>query len=243
MPSEAGDMKILGNFRKLIEIVSAEPNYKPSNEDIKIPALNALDEEATAASEDVSAKNAPNKTAVRERAEAYELLPVRGRQVKNVAKASGAGAAAIKNLDTPLRKLSGGRATPKTKPEANTPAGDDQKEQRSVSQMSYDNQAGNWRTVIALVKELTTYQPNETELKVTALEAFADDLEAKNDAVIATSVPLNKARARRDELIYLADGGVVKRAGLVKAYVKGAFGTASPIYKQIRGLEFKAKKN
>src|SRR5688500_889143 len=101
-------MKVLGNFRKLIEIVSANPNYKPSNDDIKIPALEALDASATAAAEDVDVKNAPNKTAMQARGEAFDLLSVRGRQVRNVAKASGASPAAIKGLDTPLRKLSGG---------------------------------------------------------------------------------------------------------------------------------------
>jgi hypothetical protein len=29
MPAESGDNKLLGNFRKLVDIVYADPNYNP----------------------------------------------------------------------------------------------------------------------------------------------------------------------------------------------------------------------
>ena len=78
-------------------------------------------------------------------------------------------------------------------------------------------------------------------MKIAGLEAYADELAAKNDAVITTLVQLNQARARRDDLIYSTDNSVVNTALLVKAYVKGAFGASSPIYKQLRGLQFKTR--
>jgi hypothetical protein len=31
MPSESGDLKLKGNFRKLIDLISADADYKPSN--------------------------------------------------------------------------------------------------------------------------------------------------------------------------------------------------------------------
>ena len=31
MATESGDKKLLGNFRKLIDEVSADPNYNPAN--------------------------------------------------------------------------------------------------------------------------------------------------------------------------------------------------------------------
>jgi len=39
MPSESGDMKLLGNFRKLTDFVSADPNYNPANQKIAIAGL------------------------------------------------------------------------------------------------------------------------------------------------------------------------------------------------------------
>jgi len=34
MPNESGDLKLLANFRKLIDLVSADTDYKPSNADV-----------------------------------------------------------------------------------------------------------------------------------------------------------------------------------------------------------------
>lgn len=78
-------------------------------------------------------------------------------------------------------------------------------------------------------------------MKIAALEAFADELDAKNNAVITTGVALAQARTLRDQLLYTNPDSVVNNALLVKAYVKGAFGSDSALYKQIKGLEFSRK--
>ena len=41
MASESGDMKLLGNFTRLIELVSVNPDYNPANLSLKVSALNA----------------------------------------------------------------------------------------------------------------------------------------------------------------------------------------------------------
>jgi hypothetical protein len=240
MTTEGGHLKVLSNFHKLIEFVSADPNYNPSNPLIIVSALQAKETATSAAMDDVANKNAPHKTATRERAEAFEPLAPLGRQVRNIAKASGESDAALANLDTPLRKLSGGRASAKIKDDPNTPE-DESEGQHSASQMSYDNRTGHWRSLIALVKELTKYGPNEPHLKVTALEEVADDIEAKNNAALTTYVAVNQSRTLRDQLLYTNEDSVVNLAALVKAYVKGAMGSSSPLYKLIKGLNFGRK--
>lgn len=40
MASESGDMKLIGNFGQLIELVSLDPNYNPANPALPAPALN-----------------------------------------------------------------------------------------------------------------------------------------------------------------------------------------------------------
>lgn len=37
--SEPGDNKVIGNFRKLIDEVSADPGYDPANDKLKVTAL------------------------------------------------------------------------------------------------------------------------------------------------------------------------------------------------------------
>jgi len=41
MANETGDMKLLGNFRKLIDRVKNEPDYKPSNAALTAAAMDA----------------------------------------------------------------------------------------------------------------------------------------------------------------------------------------------------------
>ncbi len=64
MPTESGDMKLLGNFRKLIDHVSGETTYKPSNDILKPAGLEAQYTAAQAATRDVPANMAAYKAAI-----------------------------------------------------------------------------------------------------------------------------------------------------------------------------------
>lgn len=238
MASEAGDMKLLGNFRKLIDQVSAEPNYQPANAIITTAGLEAHYTAARAAVDGVSTNMAPNKVAINERQAAFDQLPGLVRRSRNMLKASGASKDIIADAETLVRKLTGARKSPKIKDDPNTPASEATK-QNSASQMSFDNQLGNFGAYVSILANVPSYKPNEADLKLTALKAVSADLEAKTNAVSSTFVPLTQARGVRDQLLYLNEESVVNRALLAKAYAAGALGTGSQLYKQIKGLKFK----
>ncbi len=161
-----------------------------------------------------------------------------------MAKASGADQPILDDLDTFRRKLSSQPKAKAPKDDANTPGneGGTSTVTHSTSQLSYDNQVGNVEGMLALLSNITLYNPNEDQLKIASLQAFATELRAANNAVSATFVPLSQARATRDELLYTSEDSVVNIAKLVKAYVSAAFGTQSPLYKQIKGLKFERKR-
>ncbi len=75
MANEKGDMKLLGNFRKLIDSVAAAPNYKPSNTRLEVANLETQYDDALASVEDIPVKMAPNKVAINNRQTAYEAIP------------------------------------------------------------------------------------------------------------------------------------------------------------------------
>jgi len=243
MPGESGDLKLLGNFRKLIDLVSADPNYKPSNASLTPAALNAQHTAGLAAANDVPAKLTLNMTAISDREEAFgDVSPLMTR-VHGVAKASGASDAQVEDLNSFKRKLTSKRKA-KTKAEvAGAPgAGTTESESsRSSAQLGYDNLVGHIRGYLGVLGTMPAYNPNEADLKLLALNLFADGLQAKNDAVSSTFVPLSQARGLRDQLLYQADNSVVNTAALAKQYVKGAFGTQSQLYKQVKGLDFKRR--
>jgi hypothetical protein len=237
MASESGDKKLIGNFRKLIDECAADPAYNPANDDLKIPALEAQHTAGDAAVSGMAVARAPNKLAITDRESGFGGLRPLAVRSRNFLKASGAPKGVLDDAETFIRKLGGGRKTPKIVDDPDTPE-DESKKSSSASQMSYDNQTGNFQSYIEIVKNVTSYNPNEADLKVTALIALAASLTAKNNAVSTTTADLNQARGARDQLLYLADDSIVNTALLVKAYVKAALGTQSQLFKQIKGLKF-----
>ena len=244
MTTESGDMKLLGNFRKLIDHVSVETTYKPSNDDLKPAALEARYTAALATTQDVPASMAAYKAAINDRQSAYDALDRIVMRARNMLKASGADKNTLDNAETHVRKLLGRRKTAKAKADPNAATADPKTPApaaaatHSASQLSFDNKAGNFDAFIEVVATVADYKPNEADLKVTALRALSNDLKSKNNAVSSTFAPLSQARGKRDQLLYEAEDSVVNTALLVKAYVSAAFGTSSQLYKQIKGLKF-----
>jgi hypothetical protein len=241
MATESGDKKLLGNFRKLIDEVSADPNYNPANSKLKTSALETQYTAGDASVSALSAARAPNKLAITDRETAFSGLRTLAVRSRNFLKASGAPKPVTADAETFIRKLSGGRKSPKPKadPKSNPAAPAVAiPTSHSSSQMSYDNQVGHFEAYIEVVKNVAAYKPNEAELKVAALTAFAADLMAKSNAVSITSATLSQARGQRDRLLYLDEYSIVNTALLVKAYIQAALGTKSQLYKNVKGLEF-----
>ncbi len=239
--SESGDKKLIGNFRKLIDEAAAEPNYNPANTKHKVPALETQYTAADAAVAAVAAARAPDKLAKTDREDAFRSLRALVVRSRNFLKASGAPQGVVDDAETFVRKLGGGRKSAKLKDDPATPQ-DESKQggagSGSASQLSYDNQIGNFESYIEIVKNVSAYNPNEADLKVTALTALAASLTAKSNTVSTTSAALDQARGIRDRLLYLDDDSVVNTARLVKAYVQAALGSASQLFKKIKGLQF-----
>jgi hypothetical protein len=238
MPTESGDLKLLGNYRKLIDLVSADANYNPANAAIDKAALAAHYTASQATVDDVSAKHAPSKMATSDRQAAYEPLSGLMRRSFNMLKASGAPQGVLDDAQTHLRKVIGTRKSPKISDDEAT-QGSEGAKQQSASQMSFENRRGNVAAYVAILANVPSYNPNENDLKVASLQALAANLDAKNSAVSAAYAPLSQARGVRDGMLYLNDDSMVSRAALVKAYVQAAFGRDSQLFKQIKGLDFR----
>src|SRR5882724_8321337 len=134
MATESGDAKLLGNFSKLIEFVSVNPDYNPANPSLKVPALNAQKAAAVDVVADIGAQEAPYKAAVNSRLEGFEGLPPIVSRAGNMFKASGAGQGSENNLKTAARKITGRRKMAKVKDDPNTPENEASKN-HSVSQL------------------------------------------------------------------------------------------------------------
>lgn len=245
MPNEAGDMKLLDNLSQLIEHLLTEPKYKPSNPALKTPALQTQLAASLAAVKNVNDSLAVNKVAVNDRAQAFETLALLIVRSRNVLKASGASKELLAQAEAAVRKVLGRRKGNKAETSATPPpAGTPQKPaaSHSASQTSFANQVGNFQAFLSIVGQVAGYAPQEADLKLAALEAFAADLITKNDAVNAGAASVGLARGTRDALLYSNEDSAVAVALLVKAYVSGALGSDSRLNKLIKGLRFPRKR-
>ncbi len=109
---------------------------------------------------------------------------------------------------------------------------------RSAAQTSRDQQIEHVGRMLALLQSAPHYQPNETDLQISTLQQYLEQLRATNSDVIAEEVALSNARLQRNALLYGEKTGIYFVAKDVKLYVKSAFGATSPQYKQISGLQF-----
>src|SRR6185436_6219037 len=117
MANETGDMKLLGNFRKLIDRVKNEPNYQPSNPALTAPAMEAQHAGGLAAVQELATHLGGHKVIVTERETGFDELRPLLTRVHNLVKASGAPPSVIEDLSTFKRKLSGARKKAKAKAE------------------------------------------------------------------------------------------------------------------------------
>ena len=240
MANETGDMKILGNFRRLVDFVTADALYNSSNEDLKISNLETSLSGGRAAVEDIAVKMAPHKMAINARQEGYKNALAVLRGSRNILKSSGASQAVIDDANTFVQKALGIRISKKKQDDPNTPE-NEALENHSASQRSFDAILGHLRNYIEIVKNEPLYNPNETQFKVATLEALAEELETLNNAVSATFVPLSSARGTRDAKLYSGPKNLCDLAQSVKDYVKAVHTAQSQFYKTINALSFKRR--
>lgn len=234
--AETGHARNVERFAQLISFVQGYgADYAPSNPAITLVNLQAKLAESQTSIDGVSSTKAPWTVAVNDRQNSFaDLRPLATRLVNSFA-ASGAPENAVDDAKSLKRKIDGVRAKALPADNPNTP--DDEGKGSSASQQSYTQLTEHLDNLIELL-DSSGYAPNETELKVPALAAYATTLKTANNAVINATTPWSNSRLTRDETLYADDTGLVALAGLVKKYVKSLFGGDSPQYQQVGGLDF-----
>ncbi|MFV0377049.1 MAG: hypothetical protein ACK5JD_07055 [Mangrovibacterium sp.] len=239
--SETGHAKNLANFNELISVVKGyKTSYNPSNETIKLPAMQSLAGVAQNAIHDVNVAIPAHNIAVAARETAFEPLSKLATRILNAVKASGASKQIEENVTSLVKKLQGKRIGPKRTDEQKAEAEAEGKEvkEHSTSQMSYDSRAENFDKLIQLLTSIAEYTPNEPELTPESLLIYQAQLLATSGPVAAASTGLSNARLARNEVLYQPITGLVDVAANVKTYIKSLYGATSPQYKQVSKLTF-----
>lgn len=109
----------------------------------------------------------------------------------------------------------------------------------SQSQTSMDMRVDNFKGLIAVLAANKNYKPNEADLQVAPLEAYAAELETHAGLVKTAARPVILSREKRNIVLYTPETGMVDLALLVKKYALSCLGSGSATYKLIKGLKFR----
>ena len=241
MPStlETGHTKNVSTFLALIGFVNGwGADYKPTKAILSAANLLALHVQCEAAVKAADDQEKIFSDLVDKRMIAFEPLQGLSTRVTNAFSVIDLADETVAGAKEINRKIQGKRATPKKDEptaEGETPKGG---KSISASQMSYDNNVKHFSDSTAWVALQAIYNPNETDLKVAALNAYKATIDKANKDVIAGQVPYDNKLDTRDLLLYAKKTGMVDIALEVKKYAKSAFGVSSAKYKQISGLKF-----
>ncbi|WP_264522067.1 hypothetical protein [Flavobacterium sp. N1994] len=230
--SETGHIKNVALFETLLAFCNGYgEDYNPANSDLLISNLQAKYDKSRQKLKVVKDTKQPYDSVVGERQMLFKPIKPYGTRVINALIAQKAPATVVKDARTIIRKLTGKRAD-------NTPKDDSEQNQISVSQQSFDRLVDNFEELVVLAQTEGTYNPNEADLKTTALQSYLDSLNAINTRVRNALVPYSKALIARDKELYDSEIGLVDLAFEVKKYIKSVFGASSREYRQISGLRF-----
>ena len=242
MPStiESGHTKNVSTFLELVGFVNGwGATYAPTKAAISAANLAALHPVCEAAVKAADDQEKVFADLVDKRMIAFDPLQSLSTRVTNAFSVIDLPQDTVNGAIEINRKIQGKRATPKkdtptTEGTPTTPKG----KSISASQMSYDNNVKHFSDLTAWVALQATYNPNETDLKLAALNTYKTKIDTANKAVIAGQVPYENKMDARDALLYAPKTGMVDIALEVKKYAKSAFGASSAKYKQISGLKF-----
>lgn len=253
--SETGHSKNLTGLEKvIIQCISLDTIYNPSKEELQIPYLQQLHAEGRVILDQLIDAVSEEDIAINNRKIVFADLAPLATRIVNALAANGAKVETINDAKGIQRKIQGARASKPNESKGNTTesktttdasetpnengASTDPK-QRSSSQQSFDLKIEHFTRLLALTQRELTYNPNESELQIGALQNRLAQMREANTRVLYASSAAETIRQKRDTVFYDEETGICARAQQIKMYVKSAVGATSAVFKQINRIPFK----
>lgn len=236
--SEVGHAKNVANLETLISFCKGYgAKYAPTNTRITIAQLDSLLTTAQTKIQNVHNSKTAFTIATDERQKEFKNLKKLGTKIMSALGASGINHQVIDDAKTINAKLQGTSARKKPSSITSSPPSEDLGG-ISNSQQSYDRLIDHFTALIQLLIQNPTFNPNETELKVVALNTKLNALKTKNTNLKNAYTNYSNAQIDRNKTLYDPTNGLFQIVKETKLYVKSIFGTNAPEYQQTAKLKF-----
>ncbi len=229
-------VKTAGSFDKVLaSCKSIGERYQPPTPALGITALSDLSNRLQQTRQAVILTRATYRLAVNSREKSFAGIATLSVRVVNMLAASGvsdqdlADAISLKNqLQRPTKKQKS--SLPVIPDSSTVPA------KRSANRRHYEMRTETFASLVRIVEHISTYEPNECDLKLTALLNKLDELARKSFEVEMAALAFGKARKERHQLVF-GEQGVYATLLAVKRYIRAAFGVVSLESSQIADAE------
>ena len=240
--SEVGHAKNVANLQKLTEQVTVYTLYNPPIESLTVPNLQTLYTTSSTKLNEVEEKRNANKNAIALRQSAFENLKPTSTKIINHLDILGLLQGTLDQAKSLNRLIQGGQKKTIILPENPDNGQPSTTNPISTSRQSYTQQAENFGILLQLLATISTYAPNEDDLKLVNLNIYKDTLVSSTQAVDQTEAELNLKLIERDNILYADGTGLYSIAQNVKKYVKSIYGATSPEYTNVSDIEFTNRK-
>lgn len=254
--SKTGHIVNLSNFDQMVVICKGyKTTYNPPKTQMEINSLEQLSDDVKLAIEKVVQQEIAVAKATNQREIEFYGLKKLATRILLAAKACMLTPVHMNDLVTINRKLQGRKSSKvvgEIKKEGvllaenakKNEVGEelnlvDAKKRINSTQQSFNRTLDNFSNLIELLKATPEYNPNEADLKVSALADKLALMKLANEMVVTTQVDLVNARLERNQLMYLQENNLVDTAFGVKNYIRSVFGARSVLNKNLVALKFK----
>jgi hypothetical protein len=221
-------------FEETLDLVKVDPAP-----DLTPAALTDLRTLATELHTAVGNAKGDWRTATLDRTTDADMLASKASKAVAAFESRGASKEKIEQARFYVRKLQGKRAGEAAVDDPSTPDVDESEKSISASQQSNAARISIFYELIDFLEAQVEYASvNNPELKISALRAFADSVQAKHDTSITTASTLSSGRIARDKVFFDNADSIVNRAKRLKKAVGAAYGFDSPEYKTINAIQF-----
>ncbi|NOS93749.1 MAG: hypothetical protein HOP30_17660 [Cyclobacteriaceae bacterium] len=211
--------------------------FKPGNPNLQAHVMSALMNNARQVMSEVHSAKTEYDNATNTRELTFKDIKRLGTRIISALKANGAGKLTIADAQASVRKFNGTKSARKVAEKPNA-EGELQTKVRRARGLDFISVAENFAKLVETVSADSSYHVNEMEFSVNNLRSLSSTLIALNDLVNDTTAKLNRARSKRDNLLYGREGNLVDTGMAAKQYVRSALGPKSDEYSEIKQIRF-----
>jgi hypothetical protein len=231
--TETGHNKNVANFSTAFQIFEEMGIlYNPSNTNLQLVSLAPIKTQLAGTITVLNDKKPIYKNAVANREIAIAPLNKIVTRALNFSLSTAISTTDKENLSSQAKKLRGVQKPKTINPD--TAEG----ESISTSQMSYDSRIANLDTFTSQLASHPEYVPNESELQISSLQTYQQELTTFSSLVNSAGNALITARKNRNDILYKNENNIIQLIKDIKAYLKSLGEAGKPYYNALIKLKF-----